>query len=404
MPIFEYTIVDWNGQRSTGTLRAPDPESATRVLTRNGAVTHLTQWMSWHARLMRHLGLGTPRVKAEDIVILTQQLAAMLHAGMTTKAGIDVVLEGTKDPAMSQLLSDISNEMAEGQSFSEVLQKRPQVFSEQYIAMVTAGETAGKVPMILQKLATMMRESLAMQKRVRGAMYYPAFVLGFAFLVVCGLLTFCVPKFEEVYMGFGAELPLPTRFFIGVGKLLETWWAVLVLGGVAGGIALQRYAKLPAGRRALDLLKLRLPIIGPLCQHLAIAQFARSLGLLHSSGVAISISLDLVARGVNNVIIEQVVRESLTDVCQGESITTRLRRSPWFTPLSVSLMSAGEQSGSLDTMLDHLADYYEEQVDITIKSLSTLLEPVIIIGVGLVVGTIVIAMVLPIFKLTELIM
>jgi len=400
LPQFAFTVTDTRGQRTSGTMVATDRDAAMKILSeRDLVVTRLTPITSLSQRVM---GDGGPRLSGEQLMQLTQQLSAMLDAGMTVKGALDVMLKDTNDPDLRHTLLDLSTGLAAGSSLTELLARSPNIFNEQYVAMVAAGESGGKLPLILQRLAALIEHNEELRRRVRGAMVYPALVLTFSVVIVGGMFVFGVPRFQEIYSGLGGELPWATRVMIGAGSLLARTWPALLAGLVALVAFVYRWVQTPGGRRAWDGFKLRVPLFGGLNRRVAIARFARTLATLQSSGVPIVNSLELVAASMGNVVLEQVVRDSMHDVLQGEPLAEPLRRSGMFTEMAVSMLAAGEHSGQLDVMLDKVGQYYELQVETTLRALTTLVEPIIMIGVGISVGAIIIAMILPIFQLATL--
>lgn len=396
MPHYAFTASTPDGERLTGRINAGDRASAIRtLLSRNYVVTGI-----------RGEGGGrVGRVKHELVISFTDQLGAMLAAGVTMAEGVEVMAEDSADPAMQVLLADIGDGLRNGSTLGEALARHPRTFPQQYRAMVSAAEVSGKMPEVLRSLAYGMRRAEALRRKITGAMYYPAFVISFTILVITGLVLFAVPQFEEVYRGFGGhQLPLPTRFLIAVVGLFWQIWPALLAGLCMASFAGYRYVQTPKGRRVLDRFLLTAPLIGPLNQKILVARFARNLAMLQAAGVPIALTLQLVAQSVGNAVLQDIIMESRTAVMQGESITGPLRRSGLFTRMCTSMMTVGEHAGALESMLDNVAAYYEEQVEITVASLLNLLEPIMLVFVGVGVGLIAIAMMLPIFKMATLVM
>jgi type IV pilus assembly protein PilC len=400
---FTFTVTDAQGQRSRGTVLAASREAAMQILAnRNYVVTKLRPVRSANPDLLVALGLRKPTMGGDQLMAFTQQLAAMLEAGMTLKGAVDIIAADMPDVGSRAILGEISHQLAEGASLTEILRKYPRVFSEQYVAMVQAGESSGRLPTILQRLATLLENARSMRKKVQGALYYPVLILAFTALIMVGLFVFGVPRFQEIYRGLGGELPTCTRIFLAIGNFLERWWGLLALALVGLGWGAKRLAETPAGQLAIDHWKLRAPLFGPLFTRLAIARFGRTLGSLHASGVPMVLSLELVARSVGNKALEKALYTSLQQVVEGEPLADTLRRSRLFTEMAVSMVGVGEQSGSLEMMLEKVADYYETEAETQLKAMTGMLEPLIMIGVGVMVGVMVIVMILPIFRMATL--
>lgn len=405
MPMFAYTVCDTGGKRMSGILMADDRDAAVRILVgRDLIVARLSLAASAASSFLRKLGIGAPAIRSEQIVTLTQQLAAMLEAGVTLYSAVEVISRETREPLLRDLVLEMAASLSNGKSLTEVLESRRDVFSEQYIAMVAAGETGGKLAEILRRLAHLLEEAEMLRRKIRAATYYPAFVTSFAVLVVAGILAFGVPRFEAIYTGFGAELPVLTKLVVVMGRFLGGAWPFILVAMGIGAAVLRAWVRTETGRYQWDLMKLRAPILGPLLQRLAIANFSRTMATLYGAGVPLLDTMELVARSMDNAVLEAAVRNCASEVREGASILGPLRSSGWFTEMALSMLAAGETTGALDRMLDHVAQYYESQVEIALKGMMSLLEPVIIVFVGVAIGFIVIAMMLPIFNLASIVM
>lgn len=403
MPLFAFTVTDTQGERSSGTVMAPDREGAERMLAeRNLVVTRLSPVNRQGIGLLERMGLTGNRWRGEKIVAFTQQLAALTEAGLNPKAALDLVIKETRDSRVREILMEMSGGLAAGHSLTEILGAYPTIFSSQYVAMVAAGESSGKLPVTLDRLAAMIERSQALRSKLRSAFYYPALLLTVSAVVMGILFAFGIPRFKLIYEGFGGQLPTLTVMLMNVGTFLGNYWSLLLLLVAAVGFAALRYVSTSHGRRALDRAVLRTPVLGNLMQRLAIARFARTLGSLHSSGVSMILALELVAESVGNTMMADAVRVAQRNVVEGEPVIEALGKSGHFTDMALSMMTVGEQTGSLDVMLNKIADYYENQVDISLRALTGLLEPAILVGVGVTVGVVIFAMVLPVFRLVTL--
>lgn len=406
MPRFAFTVMTQSGQRTAGVLNAANYDAAMKTLadkeltvTRINPITLKARW-----RVLEWLGISRKGMRGEVLIAFTQQLAAMLEAGLPVKGAIDTMAEDTKDHDTHELLMDLSAGLGEGCSVTELMARHPSSFSPQYLAMVSAGESGGNLPMSLNKLAVLIESVDALKRKVKTAFYYPGFVVCFAFLVVIGIMTFGIPRFAVIYSDFGAQLPLPTRILIAIGAFLSYAWPYLLFCALALTAAFLRLSQTPRGRWIIDDTKLRLPVIGQLLRRLAISQFAATLSSMHHAGVPLVQSLELVGGTMGNVVMESAIAKALPDVLQGGSLSETLRRSGQFTAMALSMLTVGEQTGRMDVMLDKVATYYQSQVEITLRGLVGLVEPIIIVAVGLTVGSIILSLILPIFQLARLLM
>jgi type II secretory pathway component PulF len=400
MTQFAYTVSDpRTGHRSRGLLLAEDHESALRQLNaRNLVVTRLEPTSTLWERLgVRQRG----KVSLENILVFTQQTAAMLGAGMPINEILEIQLGDARDPAMRALLLDMLTRVNGGSALSDVIASYPDTFSTVYLTLVATVEASGDLPRLMARLAEMLDRQITLRNKLRAAFYYPAFVLSFAAILLGLLFIFGVPLLEHLYEGIGVSLPLPTRILISIGDLVRHNWHILLLLGILAWLMATRATRTLAGRAWRDNLLLHLPVLGVLVRNIAISRFARTLGTLYHCGVPIVNSMELVAQSMGNVVLEGVTRRALANLMEGQTLTEPLRRSGYFSEMAVSMIGAGESSGKLDEMLEQLSSYYERQVDIALNGMAALLEPLIMVGVGIAVGAMIIAMILPIFTLSQ---
>jgi len=401
---YVYTVVNKDGRRTSGEVEASNRKAAMKILSENEMiVTNLAPARNGRTGLSRQLGVGGFHVRGEELMAFTQALASMLDAGIPLKTSMDILSRDIESKDLRQVLVEIGLGLNSGAALSDLLRRYPEVFSKLYVAMVTAGETGGKLPGLLFRLADYIENAENLKNKIKAALYYPGMVLGFAVLVGTFIFIFGIPKFAAIYKGMGAQLPLPTQIFINVAQALSSVWYLLFAVLLIGGWLLIRYLRSERGQLAIDGLKLRTAVFGPLFKRLAIARFARTLGILYASGVPIIQAMELVAGGMGNRVLEAVVMGALQNVREGESLAEPLRRSKAFTNMAVSLIAAGEETGKLDTMLGKLADFYESQVDIALKALTGLLEPLIMIGVGCIIGMVILVLALPFLNLSSIV-
>ncbi len=389
MPQFVYTVKNQEGVASSGMMEAADREAASRTLVSQGLiVTRLSP-------VKKSVGPSRGDLTLEQQLSFTQSVAAMLEAGMTLGRALNVLSVDAEGTALKRILVRLDAKLSEGQTFSSALREFPRSFSRLYVSMIEAGEASGRLPEIMGRLSRYIEESAELQGKVRAALMYPALVLIFAALLVLGLLVFAVPRLNDVYQGLGAPLPFATRVFVAAGNWMCAWWMVWVPLLVVALVALERFTH----TRAWDGIKLKAPVIGPLFRRVGIARFARTLGSLYVSGVPIAQALDIVAKSMENQVLEDAVLEVSNNVVKGETLASQMRETHVFTQMAVGMISAGEESGALERMLERLASYYETQVAIALKSAVGMIEPLMMMGVGVVVGGIVLVIALPFLQI-----
>ncbi|MBC7196516.1 MAG: type II secretion system F family protein [Deferribacterales bacterium] len=346
------------------------------------------------------------RVTDEDIVIITRQLATMISAGLPLIKALDIIASQASKKKLRNIFNDIKNQIEQGLQFYRALQKYRNIFGDLYINMVQAGEAGGLLDNVLDRLAIYMEKAISLKRKVKAAMMYPSIVLIVAVAVVWGLLVFIIPKFKEMYEGFGGSLPALTQLTINMSEFLASWYGggvilgTIVLLSITVGLIYKRTEK---GRLFIDRLLLKIPKIGDLLRKVAVAKFSRTFGTLLNSGVAILDALDIVARTSGNKFIEKHLLRSKVDIEQGKNIVYPLEKSGIFPPMVTQMISVGEETGALDQMLSKIADFYDDEVDRAVEGLTKMIEPMLMLIVGGSVGFIIVAMYLPIFKLGDVI-
>jgi len=346
------------------------------------------------------------KVTDEDIVIITRQLATMIGAGLSLIKALDIIASQASKKKLRNIFNDIKNQIEQGLQFHKALQKYRNIFGDLYINMVQAGEAGGLLDNVLDRLAIYMEKAISLKRKVKAAMMYPSIVLVVAVVVVWGLLVFIIPKFKEMYEGFGGSLPALTQLTINLSEFLASWYGgglilgAIVLLSITVGVIYKRSEK---GRLFIDRLLLKIPKIGDLLRKVAVAKFSRTFGTLLNSGVAILDALDIVARTSGNKFIEKHLLRSKVDIEQGKNIVYPLEKSGVFPPMVTQMISVGEETGALDQMLSKIADFYDDEVDRAVEGLTKMIEPMLMLIVGGSVGFIIVAMYLPIFKLGDVI-
>ncbi len=343
------------------------------------------------------------RVALGDLVIFTRQLATMVDAGLAMVQSLQALAEQTTNKVMRDVIKDVCTRVEGGDSFSEALQKHPKVFSRLYICMVAAGEKGGLLAEILARVATYLENTARLRKKVKSAMMYPTVVTIVAILITIFLLVKVVPVFGEIFSSFGSNLPAPTQFLINLSHIVQKWILLIIIGGGAGVYGWFYFIKTPMGRTLWDTYRLRLPIFGVIAHKICLARFTRTLASLIRSGVPILEVLQIVSQTVGNVVMEKAIKTAAGDIERGESIASALGKHPIFPTMIIRMVTAGEQTGKIDNMLERISDFLDEEIETTLSGLTALIEPILIVFLGIVVGGMVICMFLPIFKLPEIV-
>ncbi len=394
------TLYTWQGKdRSnrpgTGEIRAIDAPTAKMQLRRQGITI---------AQLKKKPAPRARRISEKDLCVFTRQLATMMKAGVPLLQSFDIVARGHANPSVSRLLLDIRADVETGTSLSQAFRRYPQYFDKLFCNLVGAGEQAGILEDLLARLATYKEKTLALKGKIKSAMVYPAAVLAVAVIVTAVIMIWVVPSFKNVFESFGAELPLPTLLVIWLSDRFVEYWAV-VFGSAAVGTVLfvRSWKRAPAMQAATDRLMLRLPVFGAVIRKAVIARWTRTLATMFSAGVPLVESLESVGGASGNAVYHEATQRIASAVSSGTSLTVAMQQTQVFPPMVTQMAAIGEESGSLDEMLRKVAEFYEEEVDAAVASLSSLMEPVIMVILGVLIGGLVVAMYLPIFKLGSVI-
>jgi type IV pilus assembly protein PilC len=346
---------------------------------------------------------GRKKVKSKDLSIFTRQFSVMIDAGLPLVQCLDILGQQQENKYFQQVLMQVRQDVEEGSTLAAAMARQPKVFDQLYSNMVEAGETGGILDIILQRLSTFIEKIVKLKRDIISAMIYPAAVIGMAIAAVAVIMIVVIPQFQNIFLGLlgpGEQLPLPTRIVVGISNFLASWGGLSVLVGIIGFvIAIKFYYKTPSGHKNLDRLLLKVPILGAIFRKIAVARFSRTLSTLLSSGVPILQSLDITARTSGNVIIEEAITKVRVGVERGESFVDPLKATEVFPNMVAQMIGIGEQTGALDAMLGKIADFYEQEVDSAIANLLTLMEPLLIGFLGVTIGSIVIAMYMPLFTL-----
>ncbi|MFH1996143.1 MAG: type II secretion system F family protein [Candidatus Omnitrophota bacterium] len=404
MPKFKYSVKDPDGKSLSGIVEAGNTGEVVDGLRKKGfLILSVKEEAAGGFFGMKGGSFFAKKVKMDDLVIFARQLATMVDAGIPLVSGLDILGQQEEKPVFRSVLLSVRDSVETGSSLSEAMAKHKNVFSELFINMVRAGESSGMLDDILDRLAMYLEKSSALQKKAQSAMTYPAIVSAMALAITLALLIFVIPIFKEIYSGFGAKLPAPTQVLLSISEFLTNYFFFAVALAVIAVISFKKYAATEKGRARLDGLILNLPIFGILFKKIAVSKFTRTLSTLIKSGVSILASLDIVGKTAGNKAIENALAEVRNHVRDGEGLAEPLSRCKIFPSMVVRMIAVGEQSGELEKMLSKIADFYESQVDTAVSGLTSMIEPLVIAVLGIVVGTIVICMFLPVFQISSIV-
>jgi type IV pilus assembly protein PilC len=392
MATFTYTARSFAGEMRTATLEAQSRDDVIAQLRRQ--------------RLnVVKIDEATPKkparghIKMRDIVILTRQFSTMINAGLPLVQAMTILAEQSDNKVLSEIMRKVVFDVESGNTVADALGKLPKAFSDLYVNMVAAGEAGGILDTILMRLATFMEKNDALVRKVKGAMIYPSVIMAVAGIAVTVLLIFVIPVFENLFSSAGLALPLPTRIVMVASIFLKCYWYI-VGGSIAAAVFMfKKYNATSDGRLKVDRTLLKVPVLGDVLRKSAVSRFTRTLGTLISSGVSILDGLEITAKTAGNRVVQDAIMESRSSIAGGDTIAAPLKKSGVFPPMVISMISVGEQTGGLDEMLSKIADFYDEEVDAAVSNLLSLLEPIMIVFLGVVVGGMVVSMYLPIFDM-----
>ncbi|HEY7028362.1 MAG TPA: type II secretion system F family protein [Gemmatimonadales bacterium] len=398
MPVYEYTARNpANGQILKGQLDVP---------SKDDVVKHLKQQKMMMVNIREQpkkitFSLKRKGVATRDIVIFTRQFATMINAGLPLVQSLDILAKQTENPALADVTRQVVYDVESGHTLADAFSKHPKAFTDLYVNMVAAGEAGGILDTILLRLATFLEKNDALVRKVKGAMVYPGVIFTVAAVAVAVLLIFVIPTFQAMFASVNLELPLPTRIVIGASQLLINYWWVILAVIAAAVFGIRRYYATDDGRKRIDQMLLNAPVLGDLLRKSAVSRFTRTLGTLISSGVSILDGLEITAKTAGNRVIHDAVMASRQSIAGGETIAAPLEKSKVFPPMVISMIAVGEQTGGLDEMLSKIADFYDDEVDVAVGALLSLMEPIMIVVLGVIVGGMVVAMYLPIFDMVN---
>jgi type IV pilus assembly protein PilC len=395
MPQFTYTARSANGELKSATIDAPNRDEVVKQLKQQRL--NIVKIDEGSATKKKRGG----RIKMRDIVIFTRQFSTMINAGLPLVQALDILATQSENPALKDVTRQVVFDVESGNTVADALRKHPSAFTDLYVNMVAAGEAGGILDTILMRLAVFMEKNDALIRKVKGAMIYPSVIMSVAAIAITVLLVFVIPTFQTMFASAGIALPLPTRVVIGMSHILKTYWYVFIAVIVATFFSIKRFYATANGKLTIDRMLLKAPVLGDVLRKSAVSRFTRTLGTLISSGVSILDGLEITAKTAGNRVIQDAIMESRSSIAGGETIAAPLKKSQVFPPMVISMIAVGEQTGGLDEMLSKIADFYDEEVDAAVSGLLALMEPVMIVFLGVIVGGMVVAMYLPIFDMVN---
>jgi type IV pilus assembly protein PilC len=340
-----------------------------------------------------------PKVTNKDIVIFTRQFSTMIDAGLPLVQGLNILAEQADNPTFRAILKQITKDVEGGSTLAEAMKKHPKVFNELFVNLIAAGEVGGILDTILQRLATFIEKAEELKTKIKGAMTYPIVVVAIAIIVIAVILIFVIPVFQEMFESFGSALPAPTQLVVDMSDFMKSKWYIVAIAVFAFIFVFKQYRNTKGGRKNIDSVSLKLPVFGDLLKKTAVARFTRTLGTMLASGVPILDSLEIVAKTAGNVVIEEIILEVRGSIAEGQTIAEPLSENDVFPGMVIQMISVGEATGALDTMLEKIADFYDKEVDAAVEALTSMLEPLLMLFLGGAIGGLVVAMYLPIFSM-----
>lgn len=396
---YSFKAVDTTGLPQKGVIRGESKQAVTDELKGRGlTVTDVTE---------KGTGLSMEfslpqRIKAAELTIMTRQLATMVSAGLTLMRSLTVLEEQIENPKLKGVVEKVREDIEAGLLLSDALERHSKVFGPLYVAMVRAGETGGVLEEALIRTADQLEKDDSLRRQVKSAMMYPAVVMSFAFVVLFALIAFIVPVFAAVFKDFGGELPLITQFTVGLSNVAKNFWWLIIGGMVGGFVGFKKWRTSSWGRPQWDAFRIRIPFkIGDTVQKIALARWSRTFSSLYAAGVPIMQAIEVTGKTSGNSVIERAMQDVIVSVQSGGTIAAPLREAPIFPGMVAQMIAVGEETGGLDHMFAKVADFYEDEVEAAVKALTSILEPIMIVVVGGVVGFVVVAMYLPMFKLYD---
>jgi type IV pilus assembly protein PilC len=397
MPVYTWVAETKKGRKLKGELEAADERIALSQLKRRNLT--VKKLKPKPKDIFENVSWLQPKVSSKDIVVFTRQFSTMIDAGLPLVQGLTILAEQSENKTFKTILKEVTKDVEGGSTLAEALGKHPKVFDDLFVNLVAAGEVGGILDTILRRLADYIEKAEKLKSKIKGAMTYPLVVVAIAIIVIAVILIFVIPVFEDMFAGFGAALPAPTQLVVNMSRFIKGNVHFIIIGLAIGVVALRQYRNSKQGRKSTDALLLKVPIFGELLRKVAVARFTRTLGTMIQSGVPILDSLEIVAKTSGNVILEEIIYEVRGSIAEGQTIAEPLSETDIFPGMVVQMISVGEATGALDTMLGKIADFYDDEVDAAVEALTSMLEPLLMLFLGGSIGGLVIAMYLPIFQM-----
>ncbi len=395
MPRYKWEGKTLRGEKRKGEMESPDEGSVRTHLRQQNVIP--TKVVAKGKEIS--FSLGKQKVKQKDVAVFTRQLATMIDAGLPLVQSLDILSMQQENKTFKEVIKNIKESVEGGSTFAGALGKHPKTFDDLYVNLVVAGEEGGILDNVLNRLAIYIEKAESLKKKIKSALVYPSTIVCVAVIVVVVLMLFVIPVFADMFRSVGQTLPLPTLIVLAMSNMLKKYILLFIVALVVLIFLFKRYYATEKGKLAIDNLTLKLPVFGPLFRKVAVARFSRTLSTLITSGVPILDGLTITSRTAGNKLIEYAIIKARTSISEGETIAEPLARSEIFPPMVTQMIAVGESTGSLDSMLAKIADFYEEEVDVAVATLTSLLEPLLMVFLGVTVGGVVIAMYMPIFKI-----
>lgn len=397
MPVFQWEGKDRSNQVRKGEIEAATEQEARGILARQRI--NPTKVKKKPKDLFENVSFLQPKVKEQDIIVFCRQFSTMIDAGLPIIQCLDILQSQQENATFKKMLKDIKESVESGKTLAESLKKYPKHFDDLFVNMVAAGEAGGILDVILRRLSAYMEKSARLKSQVKGAMTYPLVTILIAIAVVAVILVFVIPVFQEMFADFGQALPAPTQIVIGMSEFVKGNILWIIIGVALLIFAFRRFYKTEKGRAMIDEFTLKLPVVGILVRKVAVAKFTRTMGTMLASGVAILEALDIVARTAGNKSVESAIYKVRDGISEGQTIADPLSETGVFPPMVCQMIAVGESTGAIDAMLEKIADFYEEEVDQAVENLTSMIEPFMLVFLGVVIGGLVVSMYLPVFQM-----
>ena len=397
MPVYLWSGKNRQNKKQKGEMEAPTEEAVRSELIRRKITT--SKIKKKPKDLFENISFMQPKIKHKDIIIFCRQFSTMIDAGLPIIQCLDILYAQHENKTFKNMLKEIKQNVESGQTFAEALKKHPKQFDDLFINMISAGEAGGVLDTILRRLSAYMEKAAKLKAKIKGAMTYPIVTLVIAIIVVGIIMVFVIPVFEEMFEGMGGALPVPTQIVVNISRFVKSNILYIIVGMALAIFAIRKFYKTERGKTLMDDLFLKLPLFGALIRKAAVSKFTRTMGTMLASGVSILDALDVVAKTAGNKTIEKAVYETRSAIAEGRTMSDPLTESGIFPSMVCQMIAVGESTGALDTMLTKIADFYDEEVDQAVENITSLIEPFMLVFLGVVIGGLVVSMYLPIFKM-----